>query len=243
MHNNGNVLFSCIIPVYNEKIQLYKNVYELVRRCETLNITFEIIISDDGSTDSTPKIAEDLISEDPRVNYIRLKTNSGRGEAVSRGFRTASGQILAFMDIDLATNLDSLPDLINIIKNGADVAVGSRWLEDAVVKRSYYRKFISFMYNYFVRLIFDSKVKDHQCGFKAFKSNVAMELLNETEERNDRLWAWDAELLILAQKKGYNIVEFPVRWHEAKKSNFKFWKDVPTVFIYLVKLRYRLRKS
>lgn len=237
MGNEKNVLFSCVIPVYNEKDCLYENVHNLIKKFEELNIDFEIVVSDDGSTDSTPDIAELLLAGDSRVKYVRSDLNTGRGEAVSRGFRECSGQILAFIDIDLATSLDSLPTLIDIIKNGADVATGSRWLKQSIVKRSAYRRLISFVYNLIVRLLFNSKIKDHQCGFKAFRREKALQLLNEMGERTDRLWAWDTEILIRAQKKGLKIVEFPVVWYQGKHSKFRVLYDVPKIVIYLLKLR------
>ncbi len=234
------VYYSCVVPVYNEEGCLYKNAHKLIDAFKAFGRPFELIISDDGSTDGTPEIARNLSTEDASVRSIRYDTNMGRGEALVRGFKACKGKILAFMDIDLSVDLRYLPTLFNSIEQGADVATGSRWVSEAVVSRGLSRTIVSFFYNFMVRLLFDSEIKDHQCGFKAFKRESILGIISDMDERSDRSWAWDTEVLVRAQQKGYKIVEFPVEWQQGGSSKFRYIKDSWTVFLYLIKLKNQL---
>lgn len=240
---NSNIDFSCVIPVYNEQDCLYENAKKIIQVCDRLNISYEIIISDDGSTDNTPKIARKLQEEYSQIKYLRDKINKGRGEVVMQGFKICKGNIIAFMDIDLATDLEYLPMLIESIKKGSDVATGSRWLNNSKVCRTLDRKITSYVYNSLVRFLFDSSIKDHQCGFKAAKKEVILDLSKEMGERTDRSWAWDTEVLICAQKKGYRVHEFPIEWKNGMDSKFNYFKDIPKVFLYLLKLKFKIRQK
>lgn len=229
---------SIIFPVYNEEEVVEEGIMLTMKKLEELGVDYEIIVSDDGSKDRTYDIAKELSKAYPSVKVLRAEKNVGRGEAVAKGIEAAKSDITAFMDMDLATNLDSLPMLIKEIENGIDVSTGSRWVFGSKVERGIVRKIISYGYNILVKIMFDSKIKDHQCGFKAFKRDVALEIIKEAGYREDRGWAWDTEILIRAQKKGYKVSEIPVFWEEKKrKSKFKVISDVKKCALYLFKLR------
>lgn len=234
---------SVILPAYNEAEQIGESTKKVLGYLRNMSIDFELIITDDGSADKTAEIVEKIQKSNKEVRLIRNPVHMGRGEALSTAFKNSWGDIVAFMDVDLATDISYLPELIGAIKNGADVATGSRWEKGAIVRRSFFRSFISFWYNSSIRIFFGSKIRDHQCGFKAFKKKAILKLIKEAGIKKNRGWAWDVEILIRAQKSGYNVSEFPVRWNEGKRSKFKPIKDVYQVGTYLLTLWWDLRKS
>lgn len=232
-----------VIPVFNEAPVITKSVTKIIEALDKIGEDFEIIISDDGSTDNTPSIVRNLVARNNTIRYLRNELNLGRGEALTKAFLMSRGQVITFTDSDLATDLATLPVLIQKIQEGYDVSTGSRWLQGSMVERSPLRWVISFFYNKLVRLLFCSKLTDHQCGFKAFKRDVIMSLLEEVGVRHDRGWAWDTEVLIRAQRRGFRVAEFPVRWRAGERSKFRPINHVLQVATYLVKLRMRLNKE
>lgn len=234
---------SLFIPVYNEEKIIEKNLSKIFKKLNELNFDYEVIVSDDGSVDSTERIVKKLEKKYKNLRVYRSEKNLGRGEILSVSFKMANGKYIGFMDIDLATNLNHIQDLIENLKN-ADVVTGSRWLNKSLVKRGFFRRMISFFYNKFLlRILFNSKVKDHQCGFKGFKKDVALKLVEECGIVKDRRWAWDTEMLIRAQRHGYAIKEFPVEWDAGNRSTFKILRDIAIVWTYLFKLRLKLLKE
>jgi hypothetical protein len=123
------------------------------------------------------------------------------------------------------------------------VAAGSRWTKGSIVERAITRTIVSYVYNKMVQLTFNSKMRDHQCGFKSFRRQKLLQLLNEAGTYENRLWAWDTEILVRAQKHGYKISEFPVKWKSGRKSSFKYMRDMTVVAAYLLRLKRRLKKE
>ena len=147
-----------------------------------------------------------------------------------------------YMDIDLSTDLECLPDIVNpLLNDECDIAIGSRYQKGATVDREFSRFLYSRLYNGTIRLLLRSKVLDHQCGFKAFKRDVFHSLAASAgyDTLHQRGWFWDAEILIRAQREGYRIREVPVRWNAAKKSSFDFFRELK-VIPYLLKFRKRI---
>lgn len=152
--------------------------------------------------------------------------------------------IIAFMDMDLATDLKHARELIDAVEDkGYSISTGSRWMESSKTKREKSRFFISLAYNNFVRLLFGSRIRDHQCGFKAFRREAAIALLKEMGHSKRRGWSWDTELLVRAQKKGLRVYEFPVEWNAGQRTSFKFAVDCLSIFGYLLYLRFVLLRS
>lgn len=223
--------FSIIIPAYNEEDIIegsLRILKDFLRKKRMKN--FEIIVADDGSKDNTVALAKKS-----GVRVLKF-VHRGRGECVSEAVGRSRGEIVLFMDADLATGLEALPTLVSAIKKGYDIATGSRWLPGAHVQRSLSRLFISLWYNILVRFMFGSRVYDHQCGFKSFRRDVFLELTKEMGLKRNRLWAWDAEILIRAQRKGYKIFEFPVEWKAPEKTTFRLLRDSVVVSTYLLEL-------
>jgi len=222
---------SIFIPVYNEEKSIEGNIKLLKEALKNIKKQVEIIIVDDTSTDKTPEIAKRIKG----VRYIRKEGGPSRRENLAQSFTEAKSQLIIFMDSDLAVDLRHLNELIYYSKK-ADVITGSRYMKNSKTKRKFYRLVISKLYNFFLRALFSSKVKDHQCGFKAIKKKAALELVKDMGINMQRSWFWDAELLIRAQKKHFVITEFPITWRFGKKSSFSIKKELKMIPC-IIKLR------
>ena len=204
-------LVDIVIPVYNEEKDLPKCVVSLSRFLEAnLSYPWRIVIADNGSTDSTPAVADMLSQEYPNLSCIHLEMK-GRGRALRKAWLESDADILTYMDVDLSTDLDALPPLVKAIgEEGYDLGIGSRLMKGSVVKRrSFKREVTSRSYNLIIKAIFFTRFKDAQCGFKGISRKAAHALVPKVE---DQAWFFDSELLILAEKSGLRIKEIPVTW-------------------------------
>jgi len=229
-------MLSLVFPVYNEEKNLEKNMIKTMEFLNKLKTGYEIIIAEDGSTDRTYEIGLRLSKKYKNIRVLHSSIKLGRGKALKRAFFLAKGKYVGYMDIDLATDLKSLKDLIRYVKK-YDVVTGSRYLKNSKIKRTHKRIFLSWSYNFLARLLFNSRIHDHQCGFKAFKKKVVVRL---NKLSNADHWFWDTEILILAQKYGYSVREFPVSWKESRKTKVNVFGDSLNMFINLIKLRMKI---
>ncbi len=163
-----------VLPAYNEANRLERTVEKTINAIEGITNSFEIIIAEDGSTDGTDKIAQNLAKKYPFVKHLHSDVRLGRGRALKNAFNATDAEIVVYFDVDLATDLGHLRELIDAIKNGYDIATGSRLLKRSEVKRPFKRELASRIYNFLVRLLLRSKIHDHQCGFKAFKRSSVL---------------------------------------------------------------------
>ncbi len=205
------VAVEVVVPVYNEEATLPRNIPKLCGYLETyFPYRWSVIIADNASTDRTFALARELAAH-PHVSVLRLE-EKGRGRALKAAWLASEADIVAYMDVDLSTNLGSfLPMVAPLASGHSDLATGSRLLKGATVTRRWKREFISRCYNLLVKLLFRNRISDAQCGFKALKSSVAQSLLPQVE---DDEWFFDTELLLLAEELGYRISEVPVDWIE-----------------------------
>ena len=199
-----------VIPVYNEEADLEPSVHRLHRYLrESLPVTFRITIADNASTDGTGAVASRLVDELTDVVYLRLD-EKGRGRALRAAWGASDATVLAYMDVDLSTDLAALLPLIAPLLSGhSDLAIGSRLARGSNVVRSVKRELISRCYNVILRGTLAARFTDAQCGFKAIRRDVAAELLPLIQ---DNSWFFDTELLVLAQRCGLRIHEVPVDW-------------------------------
>jgi len=223
---------SVVLPVYNEAKKIKESVEEIKNFLEKMPYEFEIIIAEDGSTDGTDKIASEL-SLNKKIIYIHSDKRLGRGKALKNAFSQAKGDVFIYMDIDLATDLSSIKTMIKEIENGFDICIGSRYLKESKSERSFLRKTMSLIYNFFVKMLFNTKLNDMQCGLKAFSKKTLPTMLNA----RDDYWFWDTETLLLAEKQNQRIKEIPVVWKENKSSKVKILRDSIYMGIRLIKLR------
>ena len=197
----------------------------LLKVTPRLGEDFHILIAEDGSTDGTDIIAQELERMYTQVTHLHSPQKLGKGLALKQAFNKVEGDIYAFIDCDLATNMNFFPQLINSIKEGNDLALGSRYMEGAKVHRTVLRDLSSRVYNRLIRMLFKDNVLDHQIGFKAFSNRLIKDILNEC---NSTGWFWDTEILIRSINNNYKIIEFPVEWKEKKnnKGSLKMVTDV-----------------
>ena len=152
---------SLVLPAYNEANRLGRCVENTIEALEKITDSFEIIIAEDGSTDGTSDIAARLADENASVTHLHSDTRLGRAGGLIRAFNESEGEILAFMDVDLATDLEHLQELVGAIRDGFDLATGSRLMRESDVKRSFKRTTLSRGYNFLVRTLLGSKIRDH----------------------------------------------------------------------------------
>lgn len=213
-----------VIPVYNDLPALKEAVPLTLKMMDEFFSGFEIIIAEDASTDGSAEYAASWQDKDSRVIHLHRDQRRGRGSALTAAALQAKGDIFCYFDVDLATDMSYLPLLIKAVVDGADIAIGSRLLSDSNITRSLGREVKSRGYNWLVRFILRSRLKDHQCGFKAFNKNKLLSLLPEIKDTH---WFWDTEVLVRAQRKGSVIEEIPVIWREGPGTTVKsqdIWK-------------------
>jgi glycosyltransferase involved in cell wall biosynthesis len=227
-------MISVIIPAYNEEENLGRCVASIKAVLESLPDDFEIIIAEDGSTDGTKEIAGKL-ADDPKIIYIHSNDRLGKGASISNAFSKARGDILCFTDADLSADPNDLVKLIDSIKSGFDIAIGSRALTDSVIKRSFMRRTFSRVYNHLSRYLFHLPITDIQCGFKAFSRRI-LEIIPSIREKG---FFWDTELIFKASKNGFKIKEVAIRWREANGSKINLFSDSFRFFYKALKLRFR----
>ncbi|WP_370330199.1 glycosyltransferase [Mycolicibacterium hippocampi] len=206
----GVPVVDVVVPVYNEQAALAGSIRRLHRYlAETLPFTARITIADNASIDETPRIAAELADELDSVRVVRLE-QKGRGRALHAVWSASDAPVLAYMDVDLSTDLAALqPLLASLISGHSDLAVGTRLARSSRVVRGTKREVISRCYNLILRSTLAAKFSDAQCGFKAIHADVAARLLPHV---TDTGWFFDTELLVLAERSGLRIHEVPVDW-------------------------------
>jgi putative flippase GtrA len=199
-----------VVPVYNEEIDLGPCVRRLhAYLTAAFPYAFRITIADNASTDATPYVAEHLALGLPYVAVVRIPAK-GRGRALRTVWSGSPAPVLAYMDVDLSTDLAALLPLVApLISGHSDVAIGTRLARGSRVVRGPKREIISRCYNLVLRSTLAVRFSDAQCGFKAIRSDVAARLLPLVEDGG---WFFDTELLVLAQRAGLRIHEVPVDW-------------------------------
>ena len=202
-----------VVPVYNEQEALPKSIPALCAYLETyFPYRWSVVIADNASSDASLAVAEGLASAYPGVSVLHLEEKGRGGQALKAAWLASGADIVAYMDVDLSTNLWSFLPLVAPLATGhSDVAIGSRLLRGAMVTRQWKREVISRCYNLLVKALFANGFSDAQCSFKAIKRSVAQELLPQVE---DNEWFFDTELLLLAEERGYRVSEVPVDWIE-----------------------------
>jgi glycosyltransferase involved in cell wall biosynthesis len=213
-----------VVPVFNESAGLRSSITRLHRfLAEKSPASWRITIADNASTDDSWEVAQRLAVELPGVRAVHLD-RKGRGRALREVWLDSRARVVAYMDADLSTDLDALPSLLAPLLSGdSDLAIGSRLIAGARVRRGPKREVLSRGYNLLLRITLHSRVSDAQCGFKAVRAEVARALLPLVESDG---WFFDTELLMLAERNRLRIHEVPVDWVDDPDSRVDI---VPTV--------------
>src|SRR6185437_14325325 len=220
-----------VIPVLNEAHVLAKSVERVAGFLrERYPSGWRVVIVDNGSTDGTQEVAKTLCEIHPEVQFLHL-TQRGRGRALRHAWLQSRAEVVCYMDVDLSTGLEHLPELIGAIANdGYDLATGSRLMPASRTTRSWKREAISRIYNLLVKAVLFTKFSDAQCGFKAVSRRAVEHIIPQVA---DQSWFFDTELLVLAEKQGYRIKDIPVVWVEDDDSRVKIfrtgWDDIKGV--------------
>ncbi|MEV5717818.1 bifunctional glycosyltransferase family 2/GtrA family protein [Amycolatopsis mediterranei] len=211
-----------VIPVYNEETDLEPCIRRLhAHLAEHVSYPYRITVADNASTDATLQVAERLAREFPEV-AVRHLDEKGRGRALNAVWQASDAAVLAYMDVDLSTDLAALGPLVAPLLSGhSELAIGSRLARGARVVRGPKRELISRCYNLILRSTLAAKFSDAQCGFKAIRADVARELLPHVVDTG---WFFDTELLVLAQRAGLRIHEVPVDWVDDPDSSVNIVK-------------------
>jgi len=206
-----------VIPVHNEEKDLESCVRRLHAHLGTgMPYSFQITVADNASTDTTLEVANRLAAEFPTVRVVHMP-QKGRGRALRAVWAASDAAVLAYMDVDLSTDLAALLPLIAPLVSGhSDLAIGTRLHRGSRVIRGAKREFISRTYNLMLRHTLSTRFSDAQCGFKAIRREVAAHLLPLVQ---DNAWFFDTELLVLAERSGLRIHEVPVDWIDDPNSS------------------------
>lgn len=222
---------SVFIPIFNEERIIERAIKMVDYMINKIPINYEIFVVNDASTDKTKVIAEKIGHLNKKVKLLNYDIGPIRRENLAQSFRHATGDILCFVDIDLVTSLRFLPDLIEQVALGYDIAIGSRYIRNSKIKRKPFRLLISLLYNFCMRSLFKTGIHDHMCGFKAFKRGLILKLVDEMgyDKSLRRGIFWDTELLIRARRHGYTIKEIPIWWRGRNKTALSFNREIKAI--------------
>jgi|YNPMSStandDraft_1061717.scaffolds.fasta_scaffold00016_61 dolichyl-phosphate beta-glucosyltransferase len=223
---------SIIIPAYNEESRLGNTLKLITAYLKNSHFHFEIIVSDDGSTDRTVEIAKAFSC----VKVIGDGFNRGKGAAVRRGMMEAKGDIRMFTDADLSTPIYELEKLLRFINDGYDVCIGSRAIDYRLIKKHQplYRELMGKTFNKIVQMLVVKGIKDTQCGFKCFREKAAIEIFSRAKIDG---FSFDVELLYLANKLNFKIKEVGVEWYNDERTTVSPIRDSIKMFTEILKIR------
>ena len=228
-------MLSVIIPAYNEEERLPVYLPKVLDYCRGLQGQCEVLVVDDGSADGTRDYVRSLMPNSPELKLIEQPQNMGKGAAVKRGALESKGRFVLFTDADGATPIDQTPKLLEPARQGIEVVIGSRTLGDDV-SRSFLRALMGLAFYRLTNFLAVPNVSDTQCGFKLFRRVAADRIFPQVQESG---WAFDVEVLFLAQKLGMAIVEVPVHWTAIPGSKINPVKESLKMLIAILRIRKR----
>jgi glycosyltransferase involved in cell wall biosynthesis len=215
---------SIVIPAYNEGARIEAALERVTSCIAAQGWDAEILVVDDGSKDNTAAIVQRWMENYPRLHLIQNPGNKGKGYSVRNGLLQAAGETVMFTDADLSAPMEEAERLLAALAAGADVAIGSRWMDKTrqTIHQPLYRQFFGRCFNWITRTVMGLPFKDTQCGFKAFKRSAAQTIFRlQTIER----WGFDPEILFIARKLKYVVREVPVTWGHDERSRMSYLKD------------------
>lgn len=220
--------------MYNERRNVKRVIEKSWEICKKLNLSYEIIIVDDGSIDDTYDQILNRIHNKKNIRVISYEVNIGKGYAIKTGFNNSKGDYVVFLDGDLEINPNQIGLYIDALKYG-DIVIGSKNLKTSRVIRSPLRKFLSVFFNFLVRLITGLEVRDTQSGLKAVKKKSLIKIFRVLTVKR---FAFDVELLTVAHNEGLKILEIPINI-KLTRTTFNI-KEILLMFIDLLGIRYRV---
>ena len=215
---------SIVIPAYNESARIEATMDRVMQCVQTQGWDAEVLVVDDGSTDDTAEIVQRYMDRYDRLHLVKNEGNRGKGYSVRNGLLQAAGDVVMFTDADLSAPMEEANFLLAAIADGADVAIGSRWMDRKrqTHHQPLYRQFFGRCFNAITRLVMGLPYKDTQCGFKAFRRSAAQVIFRL--QRIER-WGFDPEILFIARKLRYDVREVSVTWGHDERSRMSYLKD------------------
>ena len=215
---------SIVIPAYNEAARIEAALERVMSCVAEQGWDAEVLVVDDGSKDATAAIVPRWAAAHPRLHLVKNNGNRGKGYSVRNGLLQSAGEVVMFTDADLSAPMEEANRLLTAIAEGADLAIGSRWMDRAkqTIHQPLYRQFFGRCFNWITRRVMGLPYKDTQCGFKAFRRDAAQVIFRlQTIER----WGFDPEILFIARKLKYKVREVPVTWGHDERSRMSYLKD------------------
>lgn len=216
--------YSIVIPAYNEQARIGATLERVMDCVRDRGWAAEVLVVNDGSTDYTRAIVSNAALRHPNLRLIENSGNKGKGYAVRNGILQSRGEIVMFTDADLSAPIEEAERLFAALANGADVAIGSRWLDRSrqTLQQPLYRRFFGRCFNLLTRMIMNLPLADTQCGFKAFRREAARTIF--IRQRIER-WGFDPEILYIALRLGMKVQEVPVTWGHDERSRISYLRD------------------
>lgn len=229
--------YSIVIPAYNESARLGATLHKVLSYIDQNGCDAEVLVVNDGSRDNTAEIVREMARTHSNLRLIDNPGNRGKGYSVRNGMLNANGRIVVFSDADLSAPIEELPKLLQAISQGADIAIGSRWLraELQTQRQPLHRQLFGRVFNLMLRLTLGLQFADTQCGFKAFRRRTVETIF--PLQRIER-WGFDPEILFLARKFGYKVVEIPVEWGHSGGARINPIVDGSKMFIEMLRIRW-----
>jgi glycosyltransferase involved in cell wall biosynthesis len=229
--------YSIIIPTYNESARVGATLEKVLSYVDKRGWDAEVIAVDDGSRDNTAQVIRNYAQNNPRLRLLQNPGNRGKGYSIRNGMLHGRGEVLLFSDADLSSPIEEADKLFAAIADGADIAIGSRWLRSDLQtqRQPMYRQLFGRAFNLLLRITLGLNFKDTQCGFKAFTRWAATTIfpLQKIER-----WGFDPELLYLARKFGLKVAEIPVAWAHREGTRISPLRDGPQMFWEMLKIRW-----
>lgn len=224
---------SVVVPAYNEGKVLKANLEEIINFLKNKEYAWEIVVVDDGSGDNTFEIAKSLSKKG--VKEYKLPQNQGKGGALKEGFGKAKGEYVIFMDADLSVPLKNIDVFLSELTK-YEVVIGSRRLSGSniIVHQPFFRESMGRVFTLLTKMVTSTDLADYTCGFKGFGKKAGKKIFSQSKIKR---WSYDAEIMFLANKFGYNIKQIPVEWFNRVDSRVRLSDAVITSFLDLIKIR------
>ncbi len=233
---------SLVLPIYNEESCLKESFDTISEYLSTLTTDYEIILVDDGSTDSTASIIKEIVQISPESRFTGSSKNRGKGNAVKRGVLDAAGKYIIFTDTDLAVPVHFIATCLKQLEVGTPMVIGSRHLPESSfkVREGPLRQFLGEVFRRFAKLSLGLRVSDITCGLKGLERAAAFDIFSRS--RIDR-WGYDAEIIFLAQKLGHTVQEIPIDWCHSFDSKVNMGLDSFRTFLEICRVYYYYRSK
>ncbi len=225
---------SLVIPAKNEVKRLPATLEQVTRYMQNLGEDWELLVVDNNSQDGTADLVMEFCNTFSQIRLLHAQ-QPGKGAALRAGILAAQGDVILFSDADLSCPIEEEQKLRRALDTGYDIAIASRRLSESEVDKSLRRRIMSALFNWVVQALALPGIKDSQCGFKAFRRDVAHTLFGMSRVDG---WAFDVEILFLARKAGYSIAEVPVRWGQVGGSQVKIVRDSLHMVRDIIQFRY-----